>query len=300
MLYKYSKNENYEDFACGRVIYNMKGSTNFPVRLAQEIFMLCLYHSVKKDDISLYDPCCGNGYTLIVLGLMNSGILSAVTGSDIDENAVRSAKRNLDLLTRTGMNDRISQLEKLYKNYRKSSHKEALESAIRLAGFIKDQEIKSGADESGKLQLNVFQSDILSDDVLAGKDFKADIVITDVPYGNLAAWSDGKTNETDILLHNIKHVLHKESIVAICSDKKQKISTDEYVRLEKQIIGKRKFEIFKLRKQKAKNPHQAWRTDKWQKKLLTTLRRGMTFISKIAIIAHYFQSYCISTKALLL
>ena len=34
MEYRYGKNANYEDFSSGRVLYHIKGMTNFP-RLAQ-------------------------------------------------------------------------------------------------------------------------------------------------------------------------------------------------------------------------------------------------------------------------
>lgn len=31
MFYKYYEKENFEDFACGRVIYNKSGVPNFPI-----------------------------------------------------------------------------------------------------------------------------------------------------------------------------------------------------------------------------------------------------------------------------
>lgn len=40
--------------------------TNFPVRLAQEIYKRCLQYSPKKDNICLYDCCCcGGGFCQI-------------------------------------------------------------------------------------------------------------------------------------------------------------------------------------------------------------------------------------------
>ena len=53
MEYKYGKNDNYEDFSSGRVLYHVRGMTNFPVRLAQEIYGRCLRYSPKKKDICL-------------------------------------------------------------------------------------------------------------------------------------------------------------------------------------------------------------------------------------------------------
>lgn len=36
MFYKYYEKENFEDFACGRVIYNKSGVPNFPIKLGLE------------------------------------------------------------------------------------------------------------------------------------------------------------------------------------------------------------------------------------------------------------------------
>jgi 23S rRNA (guanine2535-N1)-methyltransferase len=39
MEYRYTaERQNYEDFASGRVLYNQKGTTAFPVRLASELY----------------------------------------------------------------------------------------------------------------------------------------------------------------------------------------------------------------------------------------------------------------------
>ncbi|MHB1485866.1 MAG: hypothetical protein ACYCYI_14585 [Saccharofermentanales bacterium] len=236
MQYKFTQNENYEDFACGRVIYNMKGSSNFPVRLAQEIFLRCLEYAPKKTGVRIYDPCCGNGYLLTVLGFLDSDILSGIIGSDIDADAVSATKRNLGLLSITGLDERVGQLERLYQDYNKLSHREAIDSGLRLRKLISHK----------MLETKAFQADILTKDALAGVDFIADIVITDVPYGNLASWSDESASTIDDMLHNVRPVLHKDSIIAVCSDKKQKISSNEFIRLEKHSIGKRKFEILKL------------------------------------------------------
>lgn len=48
MEYKYGKKDNYQNFSSGRVLYHEGGMTNFPVRLAQEIYGRCLQYSPKK------------------------------------------------------------------------------------------------------------------------------------------------------------------------------------------------------------------------------------------------------------
>lgn len=42
MEYKYTNNENYEDFASGRVLYHVGGEPTFPIRLTLELFERCL------------------------------------------------------------------------------------------------------------------------------------------------------------------------------------------------------------------------------------------------------------------
>ena len=70
MEYLYCKNDNFEDFASGRVIYGGKGIPNFPVRLLLEIYGRAKSYSEKKEELVIYDPCCGGGYALTVLGFL--------------------------------------------------------------------------------------------------------------------------------------------------------------------------------------------------------------------------------------
>src|SRR5690554_5981977 len=117
MEYKYGKNDNYEDFSAGRVIYNAKGMTNFPVRLAQEIYGRCLQYSPKKRNICLYDCCCGGGYLLTVLGFLNQDTIGKIIGSDINMEMLDIAKKNLSLLTAEGINNRILEIEQMIASY---------------------------------------------------------------------------------------------------------------------------------------------------------------------------------------
>ena len=238
MEYRYCKNRNFEDFACGRVIYHRVGMTNFPVRLAQEIYGRCLSYLQNKEDVCIYDPCCGGGYLLTVLGLLNMGSISKIIGSDIDNEAVDLARKNLSLLTEDGLGERIKQLERYYAEFGKMSHKEAIKSGKRILNGIKNYATKP--------TISVFQGDILSKDYLKIKELKADIIITDVPYGDLVSWQGTSQGPINILLDNLIPILKPNSVVAICSDKSQKIRVDEFRRLERQRVGKRKFEILTL------------------------------------------------------
>jgi 16S rRNA G966 N2-methylase RsmD len=234
MLYKHCPNNNFEDFSSGRVILHKSGFPNFPVRLALEIFCRCLGYLKRKNEICVYDPCCGSGYMMTVIGLFNFGLIQSVVCSDCNDEVLDITKRNLDLLSVCGMDNRIKHLEELYKQFNKTSHQQAIESAKTLKGYIKGREIHRF----------VFNADILISRVLENKDFKADIVFTDIPYNRLTLWQNDEEKDTGNFLDNLLPVLKPDSVIAVCSGKQQKIHTKNFIRLEKQQIGKRKFEIF--------------------------------------------------------
>lgn len=230
MVYKYSEHENYEDLSSGRVIYGASGSPNFPVRLGNEIYRRCVSYLPTGNCHTVYDPCCGGGYLLTVLGFCNSDI-ARLFGSDIREDMVSVAARNLALLTREGLDRRKWELEELVKRYNKPSHLEALDSAKRLlAGF------------SQNVESTVFSADCT--DTLSLVD-APDIIITDVPYGNLAVWGGNAGDSLHAMYAQLYKIAHKDTILAVIMDKKQKYAGDIWIRLERQTIGKRKFEIYR-------------------------------------------------------
>jgi hypothetical protein len=232
MEYKYARDDHYEDFASGRVLYHMGGEATFPVRLTLELYERCLQYSEKKKDIILYDCCCGGAYMLTVLGLIKGESIAELYGSDISDRSLQLASDNLSLLTREGLNRRRSELQELYRQYGKESHKEALQSIDRLEGFVKD-----------KIKTAVFFRNALE---AVDLPFVPDIILTDVPYGNMAEWSEGK-DRSSRMMDALAHNCGKETILCVCMDKKQKILTDRYQRLEKQVIGKRRFEIYRMK-----------------------------------------------------
>ena len=235
MEYKYANNDNYEDFASGRVLYHVGGAPTFPVRLALELFDRCLQYSNKKSEITLYDCCCGGGYMLTVLGFVKNETISKIYGSDINLESIQLAKDNLSLLGEEGRKKRRTEIETLYEKYGKPSHKEALQSMEQLEqGLTKE------------ITTSVFSQNVLE---VTNLPFIPDIIITDVPYGNLVQWkegSEGNDNSLDInqMMDALWEVCGRDTILCVCMDKKQKIQTDRYQRLERQIIGKRKFELY--------------------------------------------------------
>lgn len=207
------------------------------MRLAQEIFCRCLRYLDDPGSVCLYDPCCGGGYLLTVLGFLNYEKIGRIWASDVSEEAMGLALENLSLLHRDGLERRIGQLDRLLREHGRSSHREALDSAARL------MEILDGANH--EIECGAFQADILSHDPFGGRDIQADLVFTDVPYGNLVEWSQG--GEGVNLLDQLLPVLKDQGVAAICSDKSQRFQSEHFQRVEKQSVGKRLFQIFKRR-----------------------------------------------------
>lgn len=232
MEYKYTENENYEDFASGRVLYHVGGEPTFPVRLSLEIYERCLQYSNKKMDISLYDCCCGGGYMLTILGLLKGNTISSLYGSDINHESLKLAEDNLSLLTKSGIQKRRAEIEDLYQKYKKVSHWEALNSVDRIAQRL-----------TKELKASVFYRNVLE---VCDLPFIPDLIMTDVPYGNMVEWNEG-SGDINQMMNALSKVCGRETIICICMDKKQKIQTDLYQRLEKHLIGKRKFEIYKIK-----------------------------------------------------
>lgn len=232
MEYKFCENDNFEDYSSGRVLYGKRGIPNFPVRLINEIFRRCIYYCENKRDLTIYDPCCGGGYSLTVLGLCNNEVIADILGSDIDKQMIEYAKKNTDLLSKAGLQKRIDEIEEMLQLYNKASHSEALESAKRIKDVIKHD-----------INIDIFEADCTTPQ---NTDKKIDIIITDVPYGNLVDWKGEQESGISIMMKQLSKIANPSTILAISMDKHEKVNNDEWKRFEKNIIGKRKFEIYKL------------------------------------------------------
>lgn len=230
MEYLYSKNDNFEDFASGRVLYGGKGIPNFPIRLLNEIYGRARSYLEKKEDIIVYDPCCGGGYALTVLGFFNNKDIKKIYGSDVDENMVAHAKNNTSLLMYSGLKKRRCEIELLYNEYKKSSHREALCSCDKLKDMLKRE-----------ISAEIFKADCTK----TLPPILPDLIVTDIPYGNLVSWENGEQISLNGMLEQLWLISHEKTVLAVCMDKKQKIDCEKWKRVEKQNIGKRKFEILK-------------------------------------------------------
>lgn len=232
---------DYSDLASGRVFYSFAGHPAFPVRLASEILQRCLALRKRAGldaPVVLYDPCCGTGYLLAVLAYLHPENLRQVIASDFDEQAVDLARRNLELLTPPGMQRRLNEIQEMIRLYGKSSHQEALHSA---------QVLQARVVTLPSLALQTFHANALDGAALVRNlpGQAVDLVVTDVPYGQHSQWQGLTldTNPLQSLLSALTGVLAPGGVVAIASDKQQKIPRDGYRRVDHFQIGKRKIEI---------------------------------------------------------
>lgn len=230
MEYRYSPRANYEDLASGRVLYHVKNIANFPVRLQAEIYCRAKQYLPKKTGLTIYDPCCGGGGSLATLGFLFNEEIDSLIGSDIDPEMVSCAEKNLSLLSKEGLAGRKKELEQFYRDYQKESHLGAIDSAARLE----------------KLLVHAIETKVLTADCTKPlPDIKPDLVITDVPYGNLAEWNDTDASSLEVMLARIYEIAQAHTILAVCMDKRQKIRSEKWQRLERENIGKRRFEILR-------------------------------------------------------
>lgn len=228
--YLYCSNANFEDFASGRVLYGGKGIPNFPVRLLCEMHGRARSYLARKDHLIIYDPCCGGGYSLTTLGLCFNPEIEAIYGSDIDEEMLAAAQRNTGLLSKAGLEKRKDGLTELYRLYQKPSHADALKSCDRLEQMC-----------AHEIPVHIFRADCTRE--LSA--IAPDIIITDVPYGNLVEWEGGSPVSIDDMAEQLHRIAHEDTILAICMDKSQKLSFNRWKRLEKNNVGKRRFEILR-------------------------------------------------------
>jgi hypothetical protein len=250
--YKFAQKQDYSAYASGGVFYSLPGHPALPIRLASEIFQRCWAIRQAAGLASpciLYDPCCGGAYHLTVLVYLHWEKIERVVGSDVDQEILEVAGRNLNLLTLAGLNDRIAELANLIEQYGKASHRIALSHAQTL----RNQVLK--LEKSHPLEIRLFRANATDKRTITEhlEDERVDIIIADVPYGQQTAWepsilpqlaSQGQIGQ---MLEALIPVLAEGAVVAIVADKKQQIGHDKYRRVERFQLGKRQVVLLRLR-----------------------------------------------------
>jgi 23S rRNA (guanine2535-N1)-methyltransferase len=245
MEYKYTPSgANYAMYAAGGVFYAAPGHTAFPVRLAVEIYRRCLViRSAQgmKDPAVVYDPCCGGAYHLATMAYFNWQEIAAIYASDIDEDALGIATRNLSLLTPDGMDRRIAELSSLHEQYGKASHATALGHARSLRQRL------ATLSRGHRTEAHLFRADAKNGAAIASQLGGAtiDVVLTDTPYGRISSWGAGASAQAQAgdaiyqLLEVLLPHLATTAVVAVAAAKKDGIAHEHYRRVGKVSIGKR-------------------------------------------------------------
>ncbi len=251
MPYQFAiQNRDYSDYASGHVFYGTPGHPAFPVRLISEIFQRCW--AIRQamgltTPVVLYDPCCGSAYHLSTLAYLHWHEIDTLIGSDIDANILSVAERNLSLLTQSGIERRVGEIEAMQMQYGKTSHDAAAQSAQQLGNQLQ----KHLADHP--VHTLLFTADATNDEALrlAVRDRKIDLVIADVPYGRQSNWQsthkEVHPNESLLwqMLESLSTIVTNNTVVAIITDKAQKCEHGQYERVSRFQIGKRRITLLR-------------------------------------------------------
>jgi hypothetical protein len=211
LAYRYeTARGDYGDLASGAVLRSAPGFPAFPVRLASEVFQRALALRGGPEPAVVWDPCCGSGYLLAVLGIVQRRRIGALLASDIDDDALTVARANLDLLTGTGLAARAAELAERAERFGKPGYAEAAAAAGRLATRL--------AADGGPVPHFVRRADALAPAELAAAmaGYEPDLVITDLPYGEQTVWQGSRAGEgLPAMLAALATVLPPRAVVAV-------------------------------------------------------------------------------------
>ncbi len=243
------EDQDYSDFASGKVLYSFPSHPAFPLRLASEIFQRCLAWRQRQGRVApcvVYDPCCGSASLLSSLAYLHWHALERLVGSDIDAEALHLAERNMALLTLEGLNHRIAELQARAQQYEKPSYREAAESAQRLQNQLQ------AALKTHTLTTTLFRADATRESMLRQHlgEQSIDMVLSDLPYGQLSCWQFAEqapareTKPLHALLTALLPFLSFHAVVALVTPKQQQVKHDAYQRLAHFEVGKRRIAFF--------------------------------------------------------
>jgi tRNA G10 N-methylase Trm11 len=213
MAYRFALHrENHEDLSAGGVLFSAPGFPAFPVRLASEMFQRAIAARPGGGPALVWDPCCGSAYLLTVLSFLHRNQIAGVIATDVDDEALQIARKNLDLLGADGLSLRSAELEERAERFDKASYARAAEAAERLGRRL--------AAEGGPMPHAVGRADVFDPEQLrrALDGQRPQVVITDVPYGEQTAWGGaGADAGLAGMLRSVSSVLDDDAVIAVAS-----------------------------------------------------------------------------------
>ncbi len=226
MQYRYADREDYSCYASGNVLKHFTGMPCFPVRLTIELFGRARAF-VGRERMRVYDPCCGSGFSLSVMGLAVQREIESLHASDVDPECVEAARCNTALLSREGLADaRLRLIERGAPPERIAQYDEAAERIL------------PALDEMPP-RVNVFRHDILAGPPELPE--QADFVFADLPYGIMTEWQSesGVDAPLERFLGNIAPVLAPKSVLAVAGRKDLRPRSERFRKLERISAGHR-------------------------------------------------------------
>ncbi len=204
-----AEKQNYEMFSAWRVLYSVPGSAPFPVRLIDEIFQRCCALIWKYDNINIYDPCIWSGYMMTVLWFLHYEKIVTIVWSDIDEEKSRLARKNLSLLTLHWLESRIDEINLMFTQFGKQSHRDAWLDAKKLLWLV--------AQRTHDINIATYVSSLVSPIKDITKQ-KFDIILFDAPYGSLTQRSE--TIDLPSICVTLSENLSAWGVLVVVTDKK--------------------------------------------------------------------------------
>jgi hypothetical protein len=244
MTYRFvTERHDYSDLASGAVLRSAPGHPAFPVRLASEVFLRAWHALGQPRPLTVWDPCCGSGYLLTVLGLLHRDKIAGLVASDIADDPLRLAQANLALLSAEGMRKRTAELEDMARRFGRPSYKESAEAARRLQELL--------AHGGGDLPHVVGRADVLDQQQVAALLTALpppSLVLTDMPYGEQTSWLGSRQEEsTPGLLRTLASALPAATMVALTT-RGRRVGLPEGVRATARLkIGTRATVLVRLR-----------------------------------------------------
>ena len=78
------------------------------------------------------------------------------------------------------------------------------------------------------------------------QELRADIVVTDIPYGRLTPWQGEADDPLPALAAQIRAAMAPQGVLALCASATQALPPfPGWQRLQKQKIGKRRFALYR-------------------------------------------------------